>query len=62
MSFSVTAGKHLNNIRVISRQQSITTMEGFFDTVFSVGSAPRLYSENPGPAEVSGLNLFWQVI
>jgi hypothetical protein len=47
----VTAGKHVNDIRAIARQQPITTIEKVLESVFSVGSAPRKYSEDPGPAE-----------
>jgi hypothetical protein len=49
----VTAGKHINDIRDIAGQPSITTIEGLWEAVFSVGSAPRLYSEHPRPAECS---------
>jgi hypothetical protein len=46
----VTAGKHVNDIRAIARQAPIT-IEKMLEAVFSVGSAPRLYSEDPRPAE-----------
>jgi hypothetical protein len=51
----VTAGKHVNDIRDIARQLPITTIEGLVEAVFSVGSAPRLYTEDLGPAEVSSV-------
>jgi hypothetical protein len=47
----VTAGKHVNNIRDIGRQPSITTIEGLLEAAFSVGSDPRLYSEETRPAQ-----------
>jgi hypothetical protein len=53
MRYFVAAGKHVNHIRAIARQQPITTIEGLLEAVFSVESAPRLYSEDPGPAEES---------
>jgi hypothetical protein len=43
----VTAGKWVNSFRAIARQLRITTKEGFLEAVFSVGSGPRLYSEDP---------------
>jgi hypothetical protein len=46
----VTAGKHVNNIRALARQPPITTIE-LLGAVFSVGSAPRLYNEEPRPTE-----------
>jgi hypothetical protein len=46
----VAAGKHVNDIRAIPRQPPITT-EKLLEAVFSVGSAPRLYSEDPRLAE-----------
>jgi hypothetical protein len=45
------AGKHINNIRAIARQLPISAVEGSLEAVFSVGSALRLYSEDPRPAE-----------
>jgi hypothetical protein len=45
----VEAGKHVNDIQTIARQQPI--IEKLLEEVFSVGSAPRLYSEDPRPAE-----------
>jgi hypothetical protein len=47
----VAAGKHVNDIRVIARQLPITTIEKLLEVVFSVESAPRLYSEYPRPGE-----------
>jgi hypothetical protein len=46
----VTAGKHINNIRAITRQSPITIGK-LLEAVFSVGSAPRIYNEDPRPAE-----------
>jgi hypothetical protein len=43
----VTAGKHVNNIRVIAGQPSITTMEKLSENFFSIGSARRLYNGIP---------------
>jgi hypothetical protein len=51
MRCSVTADKHVNEIRDISRQPHIITIEGLLQAVFSVGPAPRLYNEDPTPAE-----------
>jgi hypothetical protein len=45
-----TAGKHVNNIRAIARLPPIT-IEKLVEAVFSLGSAPRLYNEDPRPAE-----------
>jgi hypothetical protein len=47
----VTAGKHINNIQAIARQPPITTIEELLRAVFSVGSAPGLYNEDPRPAQ-----------
>jgi hypothetical protein len=47
----VTIGKQGNNIRSIVRQAPMTIIEGLLEAVFSVGSAPRLYSEGPRPGE-----------
>jgi hypothetical protein len=46
----VTAGKHVNDIWAIAKRPPITT-EKLLEEVFSVGSAPRLYSEDPRPGE-----------
>jgi hypothetical protein len=46
-----TAGKHVNNIRDIARQEPITITEKLLEELFSVGSAPRLHSEDPRTAE-----------
>jgi hypothetical protein len=51
------AGKHVNDIRAIARQTPITTIAGLLEAVFSVGSAPRLYSENSRTAEGSSAEL-----
>jgi hypothetical protein len=53
----VTVRKHFNDIRVLARQPSVTTLEGLLETVFSVGPAPRLYSEDPRPVECSSVEL-----
>jgi hypothetical protein len=47
----VMVGKHVTDIRAIARQPPIATIEGLSEAMFSVGSAPRLYSEDPSPAE-----------
>jgi hypothetical protein len=47
----VTDGKHVNNIQAIAWQPPITKIQGLLEAVFSVGSVPRLYSEDPSPAE-----------
>jgi hypothetical protein len=47
----VAAGKHVNHNRAIARQPPITTTEKLLEAVFSVGFAPRVYSEDPRPAE-----------
>jgi hypothetical protein len=49
----ITAGKHVNDTRDIARQQPIITIEKLLEAVFSVGSAPRLCSEDTKPAEFS---------
>jgi hypothetical protein len=46
----VAASKHVNDIRATARQPTITT-EKLLEAVFSVRSAPRLYSEDSRPAE-----------
>jgi hypothetical protein len=51
MRFLVAAGKHVNDIRAIGRQPPIAAIEKRLEAVFSVGSAPRLYREDPRPAE-----------
>jgi hypothetical protein len=53
----ITAGKHVNNIRVIARQTPISTREVLLETVFAVGSDPRLYSEDSRPADSSSVQL-----
>jgi hypothetical protein len=50
MSCLVVGGKHVD-IGAIARQQLITTTEKLLEVVFSFGSAPKLYNENPRPAE-----------
>jgi hypothetical protein len=41
------AGKHVNDIRPVARQPPIITIEKLLEALYSVGSAPRLYSEDP---------------
>jgi hypothetical protein len=55
MCYFVTIGKHVRDIRAISRQPPITKIERLLDAVFSVGSAPMLYIEDPRPAECSSV-------
>jgi hypothetical protein len=50
--YSVTVGKHANNIWAIVRPPPVTII-GLLELVFSVRSTPRLYSKNPRPAETS---------
>jgi hypothetical protein len=47
----VAAGQHVNDNRVIARQPPITIIGKLLKAVFSVGSSPRLYSEDPRTAE-----------
>jgi hypothetical protein len=47
----VRAGKHVSNIPAIVRQPLITTIKELLEAVFPVGSAPRLYKEDPSSAE-----------
>jgi hypothetical protein len=47
----VTAGKNVNDISAVARQSPITTIEKLLEAMFSIGSAPRLYNEDPRPAE-----------
>jgi hypothetical protein len=47
----VAVGKHVSDIPTISRQPPIATREELLEAVFSVGSAHRLYSEDPRLAE-----------
>jgi hypothetical protein len=51
----VAAGKHVSDIQAIARQLPITTTEGLLEAVFSIGAAPRLYSEDPRSAEGSSV-------
>jgi hypothetical protein len=53
MRYLVTTGKHVYSIQAIARQPSITAVDGLVESVFSVGSAPRLYSMDPRPAVFS---------
>jgi hypothetical protein len=46
----VTVGKHVNNIRAITRQPPITIKE-LFGAVFSVGSVRSIYNEDPRPTQ-----------
>jgi hypothetical protein len=45
----VADGMHVNDIRGIARQPPITTIGKLLETVFSVVSVPRLYSEHRAP-------------
>jgi hypothetical protein len=45
----IAAGKHVNDIQAVARQPPPTTMEKLLEVVFSVGSSPRLYSEDLRP-------------
>jgi hypothetical protein len=45
--YLVTAGKHVNNTRVITRQPLITKIEEPLESVFSIRSVPRLYNKDP---------------
>jgi hypothetical protein len=47
----VVAAKHVNDIRAVAKQPPMATIEGLLEAVFSIGFAPRLYSEDPKPAE-----------
>jgi hypothetical protein len=51
----VTAGKHVNNIRVIARQPPIAKIKILLEAVFVVGCAPRIYCEDPRPDECSSV-------
>jgi hypothetical protein len=51
----VTAGKRVSNIRAIARQPPITTIEGLLEAVFTVGSAPKLYSQESRSSEDSSV-------
>jgi hypothetical protein len=42
----VAAGKHVDDIQAIAEQPPITTIEKLLEAVFSVGSSPRLYSDD----------------
>jgi hypothetical protein len=44
----VAASKHINDMQVITRCPPITTIENLIEAVFSVESAPRLYSKASG--------------
>jgi hypothetical protein len=41
MRYLVTASKHVNDTRTITRQPPITRIGKLLEAVFSVGSAPR---------------------
>jgi hypothetical protein len=45
------SGKHVNDIRVIARQPTITTIVKLLGAVFSFGSAPKLLARTPGRLE-----------
>jgi hypothetical protein len=49
----VTADKHVNDIRAIARHPPITKIEGLLEAVFSVGCAPRLYTEDTSRDAIS---------
>jgi hypothetical protein len=51
MHYLVTAGKHVKNILAIAMQPTIATVKELLGAVFSVGSAPGLYNEDPKPAQ-----------
>jgi hypothetical protein len=51
----LTAGKHVNDIQAIARQPPETTIKGMLEAVISVGSAPRLYSEDSRPEYITKL-------
>jgi hypothetical protein len=51
MIYLVTASKHVNSIGAIARQPPISIREGLLEAVFSIGSVPRLYSEDHRQAE-----------
>jgi hypothetical protein len=51
MGCLVAPGKHVTDIRAIARKPPITTIEKLLEAVFSVGSAPRLFSEDSRPNE-----------
>jgi hypothetical protein len=53
MHFFVTSRIHVNNTPDIARQPPVTRIEKPLAAMFSVGSASRLYSEDPRPAEAS---------
>jgi hypothetical protein len=48
----ITADKHINNTLAIAWQPPVARIEKPLEAVFSVESAPELYSEDPRPAEV----------
>jgi hypothetical protein len=54
----VTAGKHVKNIRAIARQPPITKIEELLKAVFSAGSGPDLYSEDPRRLREFGCEIF----
>jgi hypothetical protein len=45
------ADNHVKDIQAVARQPPITTIEKLLEAVFSIRSTPRLYSEDPRPAE-----------
>jgi hypothetical protein len=51
----VTVGKHVNSISAIARRPPMTSIDGLLEAVFSVESAPRLYSEDPRPTQCSSV-------
>jgi hypothetical protein len=48
-----TDSKHVNDIWAIAGQLPITTIAKLLEAVFSVGSTPKLYNEDPRPAELN---------
>jgi hypothetical protein len=46
------ASKHVNNIRASASKPPVTTIGKLLKAVFSVRSSPRLYNEDPRPAEL----------
>jgi hypothetical protein len=55
LAFLYFNGNDREKEHAIARQLPITTVVGLLETVFSVGSVPRLYNEDPKPAECSSV-------
>jgi hypothetical protein len=47
----VTAGEHVNNIRAIARQPSMTTIQDLLQAMFPVGVVSGIYNEDPSSAQ-----------